>query len=232
VDVVGAQLTTFIQAQAKGVSQFRVLAPGGSLGPHVQSIVVPPHSPITTPAQLKGATVAVDALGGINQILAEVTLRDYDIQPGQVHYVGIPFQAMGAALAAHRVDAAYVAEPYVTEAEQRQGAQPVLDPDQGPAQDLPISAYVTTRSWATRYPRTAAAFARAIDQADALIVTNPGVFQKAMENQLHLPPIVAAVMATGSFPTSLDAVQIQRVADLLQEFGMLKRPFSVKAMLG
>jgi NitT/TauT family transport system substrate-binding protein len=231
VDIVGAQLTTFIQAQAEGVSQFRILAPGGSLGPRVESIAVLPHSPITTPQQLKGATVAVNAVGGINQLLAEVALRAYGIQPAQVHYVGIPFQDMGAALAARRVAAAYLAEPYLTEAEQRQGATPVLDPDTGAAQNLPISAYVTTRSWAQRYPRTAAAFARAIDEAAALIAINPGVFQKAMEDQLHLPASVADVMATGTFPTALDAIQVQRDADLLLAFGVLKKRFAINGML-
>jgi NitT/TauT family transport system substrate-binding protein len=231
VDVVGAQLTTFIQAQAKGVSQFRILAPGGSLGPRVQSIMVLPHSPITAPAQLKGATVAVDAVGGINQILAEETLRDYGVQPAQVHYVGIPFQAMGAALAAHRVSAAYCAEPYCTELAQQEGASSVLDPDVGPAQNLPISAYSTTRAWAQKYPATAAAFAHAIDEADALITTDPNAFQKAMETQLHLTAGVADVMATGTFPTSDDAVELQRVADLLYEFGAIKKQFKVKGML-
>ena len=231
VAIVGAQLTTFIEAQAKGVARFRILAPGGSLGPRVQSVMVLPHSPIVSPQQLKGATVAVDAVGGINQILAEETLRDYGVGPDQVHYVGIPFQDMGAALAAHRVDAAYCAEPYCTELEQQEGAASVLDPDTGPAQNLPISAYSTTQSWARKYPGTAAAFAHAIDQADALIATNPVVLQKAMEDQLHIPPGVADVMASGTFPTSDNVVQLQRVANLLQEFGVLKKAFKVKGML-
>jgi NitT/TauT family transport system substrate-binding protein len=232
VDVVAAQLTTFIQAQAKGVSQFRILAPGGSLGPRVQSILVLPHSPITSPQRLNGATVAVDALGGINQILAEETLRDYGIQPAQVHYVAIPYQEMGTALAVHRVNAVYAVEPYITELEEKLGTQSVLDPDQGPAQNLPITADVTTKTWAQKYPRTAAVFAHAIDEADALIVTDPGVFQKAMQDQLHLSPMVVAVMAEGTFPTAVDRVQLQRVADLLYGFGLLKQPFNVKAMLG
>jgi NitT/TauT family transport system substrate-binding protein len=231
VEILGAQITTFIQAQAAGLAQFRILAPGGSLGPRVQAIMVPPGSPITTPAQLKGATVAVNAINGIDQLLAEVSLRDYGIQPGQVHYVAIPFQSMIKALAAHRVDAIYAAEPYVTEAEQQEGAQSLLDPDTGPAEDLPISAYTATAAWAERYPRTAAAFANAIDEADTLINTNLNVFEKAMAEQLHLQPDVTAVMARGNFPTGLATVQIQRVATILDEFGLLKKQFNVKGML-
>jgi NitT/TauT family transport system substrate-binding protein len=231
VQVIGAQLTTFIQAQASGAAQFRILAPGGSLGPHVESIVVPPGSPVTSPAQLKGKTIAVNAIGGIDQILAEISLRAYGVGPGHAHYAAVPFQGMDKALAAHRVDAAYLAEPYLTEAEQQLGAQVILDPDAGAAQGVMISAYVATRSWAQRYPRTAAAFARAIDQADALIITRPAVFTRAMEDQLHLSPQVADVMAPGTFPTALAGTQVQAVSNLLATAGALKTPFPVKVML-
>jgi NitT/TauT family transport system substrate-binding protein len=232
VDVVGAQISTFIQAQAAGVDQFRVLATANSLGPRQEAIVVPPHSPITSPAQLRGATIAVNAVGGIDQILAEVSLRSYQIGPSQVHYVAVPFQGMGAALAANRVDAAYLSEPYLTEAEQRQGTNPLLDPDNGPAQNLPIAAYVATRAWAREYPRTAAAFARAVDEGNELAETSPSILQKAMKEQLGIPPIVAAVMATGTFPDSVNPTQLQRVADVMQEYGALRQPFSVRGMLG
>lgn len=232
MQVVGAQYTTFIEAQAHGVGQFRILAPGGSLGPAVEEVVVPPNSRIVSAAKLKGATVAVNAIGGIDQILAEAALTDYEITPAQVHYVAIPFQGMNAALAAHRVDAAYLAEPYLTEAVQRFGVSPVLDPDSGAAQNLPIAGYVTTKSWAERYPGTAAAFARAIDQANALISGSREVLEKAMESSLGLTPVVADVMATGNFPTGVSPVQLQRVSSLLTEFGILKNPFSVKGMIG
>jgi NitT/TauT family transport system substrate-binding protein len=231
MQVVSAQVTTFIQAQAAGVAQFRILAPGGSLGPGADGIVVLPSSPKTTAGQLKGTTIAVNALGGIDQILAEIGLRDYGITPAQVRYVAIPFQGMQAALAARRVGAAFLAEPYLTMAGQDLGAEMVLDADTGETTDLPISAYVTTRSWAQRYPRTAAAFSRAIDDADLLITTTPTVFIHAMESQLHLPKDVASVMGSGSFPTSLAAAHEQAVADILTSAGLLKHPFNVRVML-
>lgn len=232
VDVIGAQISSFIQAQAAGTGQFRILAPANNLGPNVEAIAVPAHSPITSPAQLGGATIAVNAIGGINQILAEASLRDYQIRPSEVRYVAVPFQAMGAALTAHRVEAAYLSEPYLTEAEQQQGVSPLVDPDTGPAQGLPIAAYTATRAWDQAYPRTAAAFAQALREGNELAQTSLSDFQKAMEEQLHIPPVVADVMATGVFPVSINEVQLQRVANLMYNFGALKRPFSVRGMLG
>ena len=231
VDVVAGQYTTFIQAQAAGTGQFRVLAPGWNLGPHVEELLVPKQSPIFTVPQLRGQTIAVNAIGGIDQIITDSLLRGYDIQPGQVHFVAIPFQAMGAALAAHRVDAAYLSEPYITEAEQQHGAQVLFDADTGATQGLPVAGYTALKSWALRYPRTAAAFAHAIDEGNAQVTLNPGVFQKAMEDQLHLTKLVADVMAPGTFPIGINAISLQRVANILFEYGALKKQFNVSGML-
>jgi NitT/TauT family transport system substrate-binding protein len=231
VGVVDAQYTTFIQAQAAGTGQFRVLAPGWNLGAHVEEILVPAKSSISTVPQLKGQTIAVNAIGGINQLITDALLHIYGINPGQVHFVAVPFQDMGAALAAHRVDAAYMTEPYITEAEQEHGAQVLLDADTGATQGLPITGYTVLNSWARKYPGTAAAFAKAITEGNAEVTLNAGVFQKAMEDQLHLPPLVADLMATGTFPTGINDSELQRVANLLYQFGALKHPFTVEGML-
>lgn len=230
VDVISGQLSTFISAQAADTGPFHVLASGLSLGPHVEAIAVPARSPVTSVPQLKGKTIAVNAIGGIDQILADVVLGTYQIRPSQVRFVAIPFPAMGPALASHRIDAAYLTEPYLTQAEQQHGAQPLADPDTGPAQGLPIAGYTTTQAWLSRYPRTAAAFARAVDQGNRLAAASPAAFQQAMEHELHITPLVADVMATGTYPLSVSPVQLQRVANVMYEFGALQHPFSVKAM--
>lgn len=61
IDITGGQWTTFITAQAGDIGQFHALAAGFSLGPRVEGIIVPPRSPITSVAGLRGATIAVNA---------------------------------------------------------------------------------------------------------------------------------------------------------------------------
>jgi NitT/TauT family transport system substrate-binding protein len=231
VDVFVGQYSTFIQAQAAGVGSFRVLAPGWDLGPRVEAIVVPPHSAVTTVPQLAGKTIAVNAIGGIDQLFTDEVLSGQSVKPAQVHYVAIPFQAIGAALAARRVSAAYLTEPYLTESKQNLGVQVIADPGTGAAHDMPVTGYMVTRAWDQRYPRTAAAFAEAIAQGNAEVKQNPAAFRKAMERQLHLAPQVAGAMAAGSFPNSINAAQLQRVADLLYAFGALKASFNVAGMV-
>lgn len=231
LDVDVGQWTSFIAAQAKGVARFHVLANASALGPHVHEIVALPDSGITSPVQLKGKTIAVNALNGLATALASARLADYGITPSQVHFVPMPFPAMGPALSAHRVDAAYLVEPFVTQ-EEKAGAAGLIDLDAGGTQEFPISGYAATAQWMSKYPNTAKAFVRAVQQGQQIAATDRAEVQRAVAQGAHLPPQLTAVMALGSFPISVDTTQLQRVADLMRTYGQLKQPFNVTAMTG
>ena len=232
VDVDGGGYVTYILAQAKGITKMRILAAGFALGPHVNEIIARAGEHIQTPADLKGKTIAVNVLGNIGADLVYTSLASYGITPSQVHMVAMPFPAMPAALAAGKIDAAYETEPFVTEAVQKYGVQEVADMDSGATQDFPLTGYGVLASWAAKYPRTAAAFTKAIQQGNAIAATNLAVLQQVLAKALHLSPSITGVMATGTFPTSANAVQIQRVADLMLQYGQLKKRLNVKPMVG
>ncbi len=48
----------------------------------------------------------------------------------------------------------------------------------------------------------------------------------------QIPPIVASVMAVNIYPTAIDRVRIQRVADVMYQFGLLHTRFNVTPMIG
>ena len=49
---------------------------------------------------------------------------------------------------------------------------------------------------------------------------------------MQIPPIIASVMAVNIYPTAIDKVRIQRVADVMYQFGLLKSKFNVSPMIG
>jgi NitT/TauT family transport system substrate-binding protein len=201
VDVLSGQYTTYIAATAAGVAKMRILAAGYALGPRVQEIMSPPHSRLATPAQLRGKTIAVNAVNAVDSVTTDLlytALAPYRIAPGQVHVVAIPFPVMPAALAAGRVDAIYEVEPYVSEAAERYGDNDLADIDSGASANFPINGYGALASWATRYPRTARAFTTAIEQGNRIAATDPAVLQRTLEKQLHLSANVVDVMASGA----------------------------------
>jgi NitT/TauT family transport system substrate-binding protein len=232
VDVDYGAYTAYIGADAAGAADLRVVAPGFALGPHVQEIIVSDRSHITSIRGLKGETIAVNVLSGVSTDLLYNTLASYGITPQQVHIVAVPFPLMASTLAAGKVDAIETNEPFVTETVQQAKVEELADIDTGPSLGFPISGYGVLASWARRNPRAAAAFTRVVEQGNAIAATHLRDLQQAMSTVLHLSPNVTDVMATGIFPTTVNPVQLQRVANLMLHYGQLKKPFDVKPIIG
>jgi NitT/TauT family transport system substrate-binding protein len=232
VDVLSGQYTTYIAADATGVARMRILAAGYALGPDVQEIMTRTGSRIRSVPDLKGATIAVNAVNSVTTDLLYATLAPYGVTQAEVHVLAVPFPAMPAALASGRVTAIYEVEPYVTEAAENDGDTAVIDIDGGATLGFPINGYGVLAAWAAKYPNTAAAFARAIQQGNTIAQTNPTARQRAIQTSLHLPKEVTEVMAAGTYPTALEPRQIQRVANLMLRYGQLRRSFSVAPIIG
>jgi NitT/TauT family transport system substrate-binding protein len=223
VDIDEGQWAADLAAEAKGIAKLHALASASAGGPGVQEIVTPAGSQIRQVQQLRGATIAVNALGGLAVLVTGIMLKSYGVDPSAVHYVVMGFPDMGAALAAHRVDAAFIAEPSLSAAVDDTGATPLYDVDTGPTRTIPISGYVTTVAWAKKYPRTAAAFTAALERGQRVAGTNRAAVAKALIPALHISKTTAAVMALGTFPLSVNRVALARVANLMEENGLLPK---------
>lgn len=232
LDINFGNYVSFIAAQANGAASLRILAEGNNATAHEQEIVVLPHSPVTSVAGLRGKTIGVNALANVATLIVSSVLAENGVPPSVVSLVAIPFPAMGAALAARRIDAAWLVEPFLTEAEIRYGAEAVADGDQGATQNFPVSGYATTTAWVRRFPMTAAAFLRALNRGQQVADTSRPVVEQVLPRYIGITRQVAALVVTGNFPTGVDVVEIQRVADIMHQFGMLKQPFNVAPMIG
>jgi NitT/TauT family transport system substrate-binding protein len=231
VDIDEGQWAADLSAEASGSVRLHALAAASAGGPGVQEVVVPAHSPVTTVAQLRGKTIAVNALNGLAVLMTDNVLASHGVPVKDVHYVPVPFPAMASALAAHRVDAAFIAEPSLSGAVDGVGAVPLFDVNQGAAQDFPISGYVVTRAWAAKYPKTAAAFVAALERGQQVAGTDRAAVEQALIPALHISKTTAAVMALGTFPLSVSPVALQRVADLMQSNGLLAKPVNTAALV-
>ena len=123
VDIISGQWTTFFAAQSHGAGRFRALASGLALGPGVEAIVVPPGSPIQTVRQLKGATIAVNTIKGIDQMFSDAMLTAYGLTPADMHYVAIPFPRIGAGYSEPPEDSSNVRHAAVRMGKRQSGCQ-------------------------------------------------------------------------------------------------------------
>jgi NitT/TauT family transport system substrate-binding protein len=223
VDIGAGSYIPYISAQAAG-AKFRVLAEASTLHPDTRVLVTTENSPIVTVGQLVGRQIGVNGTNSIGTLLISVLLSDRGISPAKVRFVtdAEGFPAMPAELQAGAWSAAFLAEPYVTYAGEKYGERILADLDQGSALNFPIDGYVATAAWAQKYPKTAAAFVRAIQAAQLIADTNPTAVQAAIAKYDDLGPMVTTAMALSGYPTGpVNKAPLQRVALAMLEFGML-----------
>ncbi len=234
VDVGAGSYVPYITAQA-GSARFQILAEASTLGANTRVLVITSRSPIKTVPELVGKKVGVNGTNSIGTLLIGELLEENGISPKKVDLVTDPdgFPAMPGRLQAGAWSAAFLAEPYVTIAEEHYGVQVLADLDQGATTDFPIDGYVVTRAWATAHPAAAAAFVRAIEQGQALADTDPGLVQAAISKSDALPDEVTAVMALPGFPTGpVNQARIQRVADVMLRLGLLENKYASEVQSG
>jgi len=234
VDISAGSYVGYIAAQAAG-ARFRILAEASTLRPHTRVLVVTANSGIDSVAGLAGQTIGVNGTNSIGTLLISALLREHGMSPAKVRFVtdqkgfpDIPGQLQQGAW-----QAAFLAEPYVTMAEETYGDQELVDLDQGATTGFPIDGYVATKAWARQHPKTAAVFVHAIEEGQAIADSDPIAVQKAMAESDQLSPVVTAVMALPGFPIGpVDAKRIQRTAEAMLEFGMLSQQNAAEVQQG
>ena len=230
VDISAGSYVAYIAAQAAG-ARFRILAQASILAPNTRALVVTAQSRVTTIAALAGKKIGVNGVNSIGTLLISVLLAENGIAPAKVHFVTDKqgFPDMAGQLQRGQWDAAFLAEPYASEAEEDYGQVELADLDQGAALNFPIGGYVATQAWAQQHPRTAAAFVRAIEEGQALAENNPSAARAAMGKSDHLPPKVTAVMSLPNFPAGpVNGERMQRTADAMLQFGILAQQYTAE----
>jgi NitT/TauT family transport system substrate-binding protein len=230
VDISAQSYLPYIEAEAAG-ARFRILAEASTLKPGTRALVVMAASRITSIAGLGRQKIGVNGTNSIGTLLTSALLEENGMPPEKVAFITDPkgYPAMPRQLQTGTWGAALLAEPYVTIAEQDYGDQELADMDQGATENLPMDGYVATQAWAEAHPATAAAFVRAIQEGQTIAATEPPVVRAAIGKADDLPSVVTVVMALPGFPTGpVNAQNIQRVAEVMREFGVLGRQYSAE----
>jgi NitT/TauT family transport system substrate-binding protein len=234
-DITAGNYVSYVEHVAFQHQPLEIVSEGSLMQQGSQAIYTLPNSPIKTLAELKGHVLGTNAPRNINYLLAASVLTEDGISPGSVHFTTQPiaFPDLITALAKHQVDAASLPEPFATTAEESLGATALADMNVGATRAFPILGYVVTKPWAQSHPNTLRAFLTALEEGQQIADSNRGVVEQAMEALTGTKPIIASVMAFNSYPTiGVDKVRLQRVANVMLQFGVLSKPFDISQMLG
>lgn len=222
-------VSTFL-AVSQG-KKIKLVADMYQAAPNTFNIMVPKDSDINTVADLKGKTVLVNNLKNIATLAVTTQLKVAGLTENDVKFVEKPFPDMGNALVSGQADACWITEPFITANQSQHGFRKVADTMTGQTADLPIAGWMATEEWASKYPKTLAAFNRAIAKAQQLASSDRKEIEAMLPKYTKIDAQTASVITLGTYPSELNANRLQKVADLMQEYGYLKSPLDVKSLI-
>lgn len=240
LDISAGNYVSYIQEAMKG-NPIEVVAEGSIMQQGSQVIFTTPNSGIKSLADLSGHTIGVNAPQNIDYLLTASVLQENGIRLNDVSFPNspIPFPTMSDALNKDQVGAAAMPEPFASLGQQNGGLREVADLNQGATQNFPIEGYVVSKQWAARNPNTLRRFLAALEAGQEIADTNRAAVEKAFETLKSpqdgkVPPQIAAVMALNTYPIGVNPTRLQRVSDVMFQFGLEQgrsKPYNVNSML-
>lgn len=234
IDILFSNSVSVMQAYAKGLPT-RILMESDIAGKNQFPIMVPNGSPVKAPADLKGKKIAVNTLRNLGELAVASTLRKYgvDLKRDHVQLVEVPFPQMTNALKTRSVDAAWLLEPFVTQAEKQIAAERVVDTMTGPTARMSLGAYAATDKWISKNLAGVAAFKRAMQQAITMAVSDPKTAEQMIPKVTHgqIDLKTASTIKLTEFTPTTDANRLQHVADLSLQFGLLGKKIDARKIV-
>ena len=233
--------TGFLYEQASRAASLRLIADGYDATSNSVAILALPASKITAPQQLEGLSGGVatppaqvipfsqTAPYNFETLAAQQVLQNDGVSPSSVTWKQMPPEQMIGALRSGAVQAILTTEPYILEAEEQLGAVEVADASTGVTSGLPMSGYFSLASYATANPSAVTAFRSALSQAQSDSAQR-GMVQAVLPQLTGMTKGDAELVTLGTYPASLDVGQVQRVATLMYDSGMIRDPLTVSAL--
>ncbi|MEU1387070.1 MULTISPECIES: ABC transporter substrate-binding protein [unclassified Nonomuraea] len=222
-------VSTFL-AVSKG-KKIKLVADMYQAAPNTFNIMVPKDSPIKTVADLKGKTVYVNNLRNIATLAVETQLKVAGLAEADVKFVEKPFPEQGNAINTGQADAGWMTEPFITANQSAFGFRKLADTMTGQTEDFPIAGWMATEDWVQKYPKTLAAFQRAIAKAQQLASSDRKVIEETLPKYTKIDAKTASVITLGTYPSELNENRLQKVADLMLEYKYLTSPVDVKSVI-
>lgn len=233
IHIAQGNVLSLCAAHAKGVP-ITLVAPGSIYDtnanpPNVQ-LLASSSSPVRSPKDLGGKSVAVPSLSD----LLTISIRGLIDQAGgdstTVHFVEMPPAEMVAALQAQRIDAAGIYEPFLSAA-LAQGARSVAKPYDSIAPMFQVVAWFAYRPWAEPHRAAVAAFTTVLGRGAAYGNAHYRELIPMISQFSHIPTDVLSKMQFAPTAPSLDPAMIQPVINAAAKYHAIPRSYPAKELI-
>lgn len=230
LDLGGMNTLSLAVAHQNGIP-LKIIAPGAEYDERAPAtqMLVPRDSSTANARDLNGKVVAVNELGGIAHISAQAWIDNNGGVSKSVRFLEMPFNSMPAALTAHRVDAAVVAEPALTAA--KKDSRVLANSYDGIAPRWLINVYVASDPWTAAHPDVVRRMGQAI-MTTANWANHHQTETIALESRIsNVSPDIIASSTRTIFAETIDLRLIQPVIDVAVRYGALKSRFPASDLL-
>ncbi|GGM24362.1 hypothetical protein GCM10011608_06510 [Micromonospora sonchi] len=189
-------------------------------GQDFAGLFVRADSPIRSPKDLAGKTVAANTLNNIVDTTVRASVRKDGGDASAVKFVELPFPDQGPALQSGRVDAIFVVEPF-QQAALTAGARKIASSYVDAAPGLTVAMYFTSTQLASQNPDLVKRFSEAMKESLAYADSHPDEVRTALGGYTKIAPEVRATMILPKWPAEINRDSVQALADLAVTDGLL-----------
>jgi NitT/TauT family transport system substrate-binding protein len=227
-EIAYTAFVSLLQAASKGL-MLQVVRENDR--PSDQGIFTLPASGISSPADLAGKKIAVNALGNVQELTTRSALKSNGVDPDSVEFVELAPADAVTALSAGDVDAAWFAEPFVSIATANLQAQRVVDAFSGAIEDMPVGGWATSPQFAKENPKTIAAFTRAMDAAIDMVKKDPSLMVDILPTYSSITPELAAQISPPNWVEESRPEDMSVDEELMREFGLIDEKIDVDELI-
>jgi NitT/TauT family transport system substrate-binding protein len=190
--------------------------------PDFGAVVVPADSPIQSMADLAGRTVSVNTLNNIGDTTIRAVVEEAGGDPQGVEFVEIPFPDAPAALQSGQVDAAWILDPFLTEAVDA-GARVLSYNFSDFHPELDISCVFTSQQQMQEDPELVEAFQRAMNRSLEFSQENPEEVRRITGTYTEIDPAVLERIVIPTFRTEFSEEAMALLGAKATEYGTLSQ---------
>lgn len=228
-----SNVTSLLLAKGRGLP-LKVVAAGNSTTgdpkKDIGALIVPGDSPIKSSADLGGKTVAINTAKNISDTVVRESARKAGADPTTIRFTELGFPDMPAAIAAKRVDAAFVLEPFKSVA-LKAGAREVAAPYADTAEDLLIAAYFTSEQTLSKDADLVKRFTEAMNESLEYAAANEEEARQVLTTYTKIDPALVPELTLPEWSTDISADRMQLLADLALKDGLVQEEIPVEDLL-
>ena len=228
-----SNVVSLLLAQSEGLP-IKVVSNGnnstGVDGEDFAGLMVKGDSPIKSPKDLEGRTVAANTLQNIVDTSVRASVRKDGGDPSKVKFVAMPFPEQPAALANGQVDAVFVVEPF-QQAVLAEGGRKIASSYVDAAENLTVAVYFTSQQLQAQNPDLVRRFTEAMQESLSYADSHPDEARQIIGTYTKIEPEVIEKVTLPKWPADINRDSLETLADLAVEDGLLKDTPDLNALL-